>query len=221
VEQTIVSVHVLVIVVHATIHKEKERKMRKTKFKLVVQDSGALNTVTAVLPSDLAKNPDHTYVGVSEPIAQQILREIDKGNMVQYPKTKKKSLKLIDFLIEVDPASGFGKRKNDEIANYRHMINRLFLNMNLMDMYDFMMIQNRFNSLGHFITEDNKEEVYLAIINDGDESLITDLENYLTAMEELNAINKRYKKFRGAIHKIVEAKDEEDLDSVIDSLPSL
>jgi len=195
--------------------------MRKTKFKLVVDDSGSLNTVKAVLPSDLAKNPNHTYVGVSEPIAQQILREIDKGNTVQYPKTEKKSLKLIDFLIESDPSSVFSKRKNDEISKYRQQINRLFLSMNLMDMYDFMMVQNRFNSLGHFITEDNKEEVYLAIINDGDESLITDLETYLTAMEEMNDINKRYKKFRGAIHKIVEAKDEEDLDSVIDSLPNL
>ena len=193
----------------------------KSKFKLVILDGGALNNVNAVIPSDLAKDASQTYVSVSEPIAQQVLREIDSGNMVQFPKTYKGSLKMTDFIINTDPSSGFGKRKNEEIGKYRQLINRLFLSMNLMDMYDFMMINNRFNSLGHFIHEDNKEEVYLAIINEGDETLINDLENYLTAMEELNGINKRYKKFRDSIHKIVEAKDEEDLDSIIDSLPSL
>ena len=195
--------------------------MRKTKFKLVIKDGGAVNNVTAVIPSDLAKDSKQRYEAVSEPLAQHILREIDKGNMVQYPKTIKGTLKTEDLIVNTEIASGLEKRKNEEISKYRQQINRLFLSMNLMDMYDFMMINNRFNSRGHFIHDGNKEEVYLAIINDGDEESIQDLEDYLTAMEDLNEINKRYKNFKEAIHTIVGAKDEEDLDEIIDSLPSL
>lgn len=192
--------------------------MRKTKFQLVILEAGALNQIGAVIPTDLAKKKNQEYVSVAEPLAQHILRELDKGNTVRYPKTVKK-LKQEDLIIESE--DDLSKRKNDEIAKYRRQINRLFLSMNLMDIYDFMMINNRFNSLGHFIHERNKEEVYMAIINEGDESLIDDLETYLTSMEELNAINRRYKNFRDAIHKIVDAKDHEDLDEIIDSLRSL
>ncbi len=192
--------------------------MAKSKFKLVIGDAGALNQVKAVIPSDLAKKKDHTYVSVAEPLAQHIMREIDKGSIIRYPKTVGKP-KQGDLVIEA--LDELAIRKNKEIAKFRQQINKLFLSMNLMDMYDFMMINNKFNSLGHFIHEGNKEEVYLAIINSGDEQLVTDLENYLTAMEELNDINKRYKRYRDDIHRIVDAKDDAELDDIINSLGNL
>ena len=56
---------------------------------------------------------------------------------------------------------------------------------NLLDFITYMDLNTKFSSLGIFITESNKEECYIKIIELGDEKLIDDLELYLNLKDSI------------------------------------
>lgn len=65
-------------------------------------------------------------------------------------------------------------------------------------MYEFIMLNNYFNSKGYYIHDDNREEVYLNILETGDDSLVDKLEQFLNAKEDISraaALEKLYQKF--------------------------
>lgn len=68
--------------------------------------------------------------------------------------------------------------------------------------YRFTIINNELASKGFFITDANREEQYLAILETGDETLIEKLEEYLNYRDELDKVSffeRRFSKFRSAV----------------------
>ena len=185
----------------------------------IIKEAGSLNYISSIISSDVATRKDQDYFELTEPVANKILKAMDLGNSASFPKTLKGKLKVSDLIFE--KLGALEKRKNTEISKYMRMITGLFTNMNFMALYDFMMINNKFCSIGVFIHKGNREEQYLKIINTGDEDMINSLEIFLERMDELNNINKRYKKITDALHNINDATSDEELDTVIDSLPQV
>lgn len=78
----------------------------------------------------------------------------------------------------------------------------------------FMQLNNKFNSLGIQITEDNKEECYIKIIEMEKPELIDDLELYIDLNDEINDIVKKKDEYSSIIDKLQNALDPNDSEAV-------
>ena len=84
----------------------------------------------------------------------------------------------------------------------------------LLDFVTFMKLNNKFASKGIFITEDNREECYIKIIESGEESLITDLEKYIALADQIKSIEKQKEEYQGLIGKLQLLQNHNDQDAV-------
>lgn len=84
----------------------------------------------------------------------------------------------------------------------------------LVDFVSFMLLNNKFISKGIVITDDNKEECYIKIIETGDESLITDLEKYISLKDEIKTIESSKSEYLSIINKLQLLPDLNDEVSV-------
>jgi hypothetical protein len=69
-------------------------------------------------------------------------------------------------------------------------------------LYGFIVLNNDLASNGYFITNENREEKYLEILETGDEKLIAKLEDYLNYKDELEAVaflERKFSAFRNEI----------------------
>jgi hypothetical protein len=88
------------------------------------------------------------------------------------------------------------------------------LTFKLIDFVSFIMINNRFLNKGIIITDENKEEGYIKIIEIGDESLISDLEKYLDLRDSIKSIENSKNEYSDIINKLKSLQDHNDRDSV-------
>jgi predicted DNA binding CopG/RHH family protein len=115
-----------------------------------------------------------------------------------------------DIKIESDDLERM-KRKATFIANRYTPTN-----FSAITMYNFIMSFNRLADKGFFITNENREEKYLEVINSEDEKLLDDLEIYLEAMEELEIFRMHYMKLKELKKMLGNAKNAEDVNEALD-----
>ena len=84
----------------------------------------------------------------------------------------------------------------------------------LVDFVSLMLIQNNFMNKGIFITDNNKEECYIKIIETGEESLINDLERYITLKDEIKKIEADKAEYVSIITQLKQLTDFNDNDAV-------
>ena len=66
----------------------------------------------------------------------------------------------------------------------------------MFDFYEFSILNNAFVEKGFIITNANREEKYLEIINTGDTKLIDNLEKYLLSRDRVSQHNRWYTRYR-------------------------
>jgi hypothetical protein len=84
----------------------------------------------------------------------------------------------------------------------------------LLDFISLMMLNNKFISKGIVITDNNKEECYIKIIESGDESLIGDLERYINLKDSIKNIEKKKEEYSSIINQLQMLSDYNDESSV-------
>jgi hypothetical protein len=80
----------------------------------------------------------------------------------------------------------------------------------LVDFVSFMLLNNKFSNKGIFITDDNKEECYIKIIETGDESLINDLEQYISLKDDIKSIENSKVEYQTIVKKLQLLPDQND-----------
>ena len=88
------------------------------------------------------------------------------------------------------------------------------LTFHLIDFVSFMMLNNKFASKNIFITDENKEEQYIKVIESGDISLIEDLETYINLRDKIQNIEAQKKEYTDLVSKLTSLEDHNDRDSV-------
>jgi hypothetical protein len=88
------------------------------------------------------------------------------------------------------------------------------LTFKLLDFVSLMLLNNKFASKGIFITDDNKEECYIKIIESGDESLINDLERFISLKDDIRLIENKKAEYTSVINKLQLLSDKADVDKV-------
>ena len=89
----------------------------------------------------------------------------------------------------------------------------------LIDFVNFIQLNNKFMDLGIHITEDNKEECYIKIIEMEKPELIDDLEKYIDLRDNINVISKQkeeYTEIVGKIKNLSNSNDEEAINSIVE-----
>ena len=114
----------------------------------------------------------------------------------------------------IDASTYAGKAAKALKIKVRGILGDDLLTFKLIDFVNFIILNNKFTSKGIFITEENREDSYIKIIEMGDESLINDLEKYIMLLESIKVINDKKQEYEDIIYKLKNLKDHNDEDSV-------
>lgn len=127
---------------------------------------------------------ENLYMEVTHNQWTYVKNLIDSGSTITYPASAD-PLTQDDLVIEnVTPLRS---SKIRAFSNISHQVNqRLLQNGAVMYIFKFIVNDNILKNAGYIITDDNREQVYLDIINTENDNLISTLEEYLDIRDKLN-----------------------------------
>ncbi len=137
------------------------------------------------------------YLGLSPYAAKQIKDAIEDGVIVRVIKDYQNIDVMPSDLIFVRTEEELDLQKRALIIKARQLVTHQQANVSGLMMYQYININNILCDKGFFIHDDNREEVYLKILETGDELLIDKLEIYLNARDEISRsgfLEERYHK---------------------------
>jgi hypothetical protein len=114
----------------------------------------------------------------------------------------------------IDASTYAGKAAKAVKTKVRGIMGDDLLIFKLLDFVSLLMINNKFLSKGIAITDDNKEECYIKIIELGDDTLITELERYITLKDEIKKIEADKQEYAEIINKLQLLADFNDTEAV-------
>ena len=79
------------------------------------------------------------------------------------------------------------------------------------ELYHFFKLHHYLEAKGFFITDENREEKYLEVINSGDTETLEKLSEYLDSLDDFNAIDAVYMKYKEYKEKIKAAKTKQEI----------
>ena len=86
--------------------------------------------------------------------------------------------------------------------------------INLVHLINILLLHDKFAAEGIYITNENREEKYIEILEKDDPKLLEDLEKYIEALDRVDVINNLVKEYDDLVEKI-KSYDGEDFDSII------
>lgn len=176
-----------------------------------VQDRGSYWYVTGVTKTSLdTADREEDYLKLSFVAYKLIQDAIMEGHEVRINKPlytnevlpgEVKILKVAqDDIVEI---------RSSAIKRVRIIINPELASVSGLAFYGFTCLNNELADKGFFITDENRESKYLAILETGDEKLIQKLEDYLNYRDEISRVASLHKNFE-AFRKNVMAETDKD-----------
>lgn len=120
----------------------------------------------------------------------------------------------------IDASTYAGKAAKAVKLKARGVFGDDLLTFKLVDFVTLMMLNNKFLSKGIAITDDNKEECYIKIIELNDESLIGDLERFINLKDEIKLIEEKKNEYTSVINKLQllsNPNDEEAVNLIVEN----
>jgi len=203
----------------------------KLQFNIV--DKGELLEIESVNDNERMEvfEPGIVYEVFSWEIYEKIVKSLNEGLKVFIPKNLVGNLSLENIIIEdssntntLDRAKKIAKIKmRDIIANTRLTVDRL----SFMDLYEFFMLGMWFADKGFFITEENKEEKYIDILeyatsDNAEDSgeYISKLDKYLSIMNSINENKEYYNTYLRFVEELNETVTVEEAENVLNNFRS-
>ena len=106
--------------------------------------------------------------------------------------------------------------KLSQVRRIRALINPTLSSVSGFTFYTFMVLNNLLNSKGYYIHDDNREEVYLEILETEDSGLIDTLERYLNMKDDIHRVSQLDSKFTEITSKIMESSSGDDVVKMAD-----
>lgn len=120
----------------------------------------------------------------------------------------------------IDATTYAGKAAAACRTKVRGILNGDLLSFVIVDSVNFMLLHNKFLSRNVIITENNKEECYIKIIEMGEESLIEDLEKYINLKDKIKGIEnirEEYNTILGKLRDLVDKNDRPAVNSIVEN----
>lgn len=140
------------------------------------------------------------------------------GKVVHIPKTLRTTEVLPgEFtIIDLEETDEIQEARNASIIKVRMLVTPELSKVSGFALYGFMILNNDLANAGYFITDSNREEKYLEILETGDEKLIQKLEDYLNYKDEISAVaslERRFSTFRTEIRQATTKEEITELES--------
>lgn len=165
----------------------------------VVEDHGSYYNVTNVTRNtfDNLVDKEEKLIKLSYSSHRLIEEALLKGKTVHIQKHRSASevlpgeFEILD-ISETDPVEAARK---SAIIRIRMLVTPELSKISGFALYGFMILNNDLANAGYFITNENREEKYLEILETGDEKLIQKLEDYLNYKDEIESVSHLERKF--------------------------
>jgi len=172
----------------------------------IVEDHGHHYRVIGTTKNTLDRMAGEDYIKVSSMAYEMIWPALRDGKEVRLPKVLHTNEVLPGEvqIIEHSPDDADAAR-TAALIKVRSLVVPEMTKESGFTLYNFMMMNNELASEGYFITNNNREEKYIEIIETGNERLIETLEMYLEAKDTLDraaSMKVRLDKFRKEIGRM-------------------
>ena len=172
-----------------------------------------LNEVKYILPT--AK-----YVDLPNQVALILKNELNQGKVITIKKVDVDDRKIPDIPLEnfkIKTPETLDQKKSQLKSKVNQRISAYTALLSGLDLYDFFVITIKLQTMGfNVLDEGNKENIFLDIINTGNENIISDLERFLELKDKFDSILKKYKSTRDYFREIDECETEEELEETKD-----
>jgi hypothetical protein len=189
-------------------------------FNAQLSEFGSHYKVTNIVLSEVKYIlPNAKFVALPNEVALKLKNELNNGKVISIDKEfidepKSKDIPLDNFKIE-EPNT-LDLKKSATKARAKQRVSAYMAMMTGFDVLEFFMILGKLNSLGFpVMDEGQKEEVFLNIINTGNEDLITDLERFLEIKDTFDKMMKKHRTIKQYFREVDECDTEEELEEVI------
>lgn len=118
----------------------------------------------------------------------------------------------------VDYSTYAGKAVAACRTKFRGLMGEDLLIPKLLDFVTLILLNNKFANVGIYITDDNKEECYIKIIELGDEKLINDLEKFISLRDSITKIEElkhEYETILTSLSLLQNKNDEETVNDIV------
>lgn len=191
-------------------------------FNAQLSEMGNVYQVTNVILSE-AKYilPNAKYISLPNNVALNLKSNLNQGRTVSIIKDladnpPSKDIPLEHFQIE-EPKT-LEQKKSAERAKVHQRISAYTSLLTGFDILEFLLITGKLNSMGfNVLSEENKEETFMEIINTGNEDLIEDLERFLEVKDIFDNMMRKYRGLKQYFKEITECDSEEELRDVVKS----
>jgi hypothetical protein len=139
------------------------------------------------------------------------------GKAVHIPKSTLRTTEVLpgDFtVIDLAETDELQEARNAAIIKVRMLVTPEISKISGFALYGFIILNNDLSANGYFITNENREEKYLEILETGDEKLIQKLEDYLNYKDEIEAIAQLERKFSAFRSEIKTAATVEEVQEI-------
>ena len=157
------------------------------------------------------------YLTTGDDLALLLKKNLIDGNTITIPVATVDAdtgdLTIDDFTVDVP--SDLQAYKNKKKQRISTIFSFYLASTGGLTFFQAMASFSILASHGYFITEENREEKYLEIINTGDQDLIAALEEYLDAYDSVSPISAMYSTLKQAKLDIDAATDEAGVDAAV------
>lgn len=173
----------------------------------IVEDRGPYWFVTNLTQNTLDNLADREEKVVKlSYMSHQLMKEaIMAGKRVHIQKSAMRTNEVLpgEFeIIDLAESDPLEEAKSSSVIKIRMLVTPELSKISGFAMYGFIVLNNDLANGGYFITNENREEKYLEILETGDEKLIAKLEDYLNYKDEIETVahlERRFASFRTEI----------------------
>jgi len=163
--------------------------------------------------------PNAKYVALPNQVALILKNELNQGKNIIIKKELVDDRQNPDVPLEhfeIKTPETLEEKKTQIKAKVNQRISAYTALLSGLDLYEFFVVFTKLTSLGYeVLNEGRKEEVFLNIINTGNEDLITDLERFLELKDKFDSILRKHRGIKDFFREVDESESEEELNEVI------
>ena len=150
-------------------------------------------------------------IGVNNITAQIVETMFNQGKQVYY-KSNCKSIELMPYdIFSGDDVTDLNILRNQKLSDAKYCISHHQALVTGLMMFDFICINNELIDKGYVITDYNREDKYIEILEADDEDLVDKLERYLNARDAITRASFLEQEYQKFYTDIKQAQTEEDI----------
>lgn len=165
--------------------------------------------------------PSAKYVALPNTVAITLKYQLNQGKLISIKKELvdnpvSKDIPLAHF--KVTEPKDLDMKKSAAKAKVHQRISAYTALLSAFDIFEFFTITGKLHSLGFEIfNEPKREEVYLSIIETGNEDLISDLERFLEIKDVFDRMMKKHRNLKQYFREIDDCDTEEELNEIVNN----